>query len=151
MTQLSDYLSDSCVLFLLSETKEEVLKKLVDAVAHQKSLPEKNRFLQAILDRESLVSTGVGMGVAIPHAKLDVYNDFFIACAVMKKGIEWNSIDDSLVRLIFLIGGPDNRPTEYLKILSGLTSAMRDEHLRKQLMTADSSENFRAILKAALS
>jgi nitrogen PTS system EIIA component len=150
MVQLIDYLDDECVLFLGSNTKEEVIKKLVDAVASQNKVSEKDRFYQAIVERENLVSTGVGMGVAIPHAKLNVCSDFFIAVAVLNKGLEWNAIDDSLVRLVFLIGGPENRQTEYLKILSLITSAMRDEHLRKRLMTAATPQAFIAILRAAL-
>ncbi len=151
MVQLIDYLDDECVLFLSSSSKEEVLKKLVDSVATRSKITEKDRFYQAIVDRENLVSTGVGMGVAIPHAKLNVCQDFFIAVAVLEKGLEWNAIDDSLVRLVFLIGGPENRQTEYLKILSLITSAMRDEHLRKRLMTAGTPPAFIAILRAALS
>jgi nitrogen PTS system EIIA component len=151
MVQLIDYIDDECVLFLNLNTKEEVLRKLVDSVAVQKKLTEKDRFYQAIIDRENLVSTGVGMGIAIPHAKLKVCQDFFIAVAVLKKGVEWNAIDDSLVRLVFLIGGPENRQTEYLKILSLITTAMRDEHLRKRLITAAASQDFIEILRAALS
>lgn len=151
MSQLIDYLDDECVLFLSSNSKEEVLRKLVESVAVQKKVTEKDRFYQAIIDRENLVSTGVGMGIAIPHAKLNVCQDFFIAVAVLKKGLEWNAIDDSLVRLVFLIGGPETRQTEYLKILSLITAAMRDEHLRKRLMTAPTPQAFIAILRAALS
>ena len=62
--------------------------------------------------------TGIGIGVAIPHAKLEGYSDFFIAIGVQKKkGIDWNALDGSDVKLIFMIGGPENKQTEYLKIL----------------------------------
>jgi PTS system nitrogen regulatory IIA component len=147
MIRLSDYLDEKCILFLDESTKEEVLKKLVDVVAEVKGIPAKDRFYQAILDREQLVSTAIGMGVAIPHAKLPIYADFFIAIAVLHRGIEWNAIDDASVRLVFLIGGPDNRQTDYLKILSCITSAMRDESLRRRLITATSNSSVAAMLR----
>lgn len=147
MIRLSNYLDERLVLFLDTATKEEVLKKLVDVAASTKELPAKDRFYQAILDRENLVSTAIGMGVAIPHAKLPVYSDFFVAIAILHKGIDWNAIDDSLVRLVFLIGGPDNRQTDYLKLLSSVTVAMRDEQLRRRLMTATSPQSVVALLR----
>jgi nitrogen PTS system EIIA component len=148
MIQLVEYLTEESILFSGSNTKEEVLKELVDLVASQKKVSEKNRFYQAIAERENLVSTGIGMGIAIPHAKLNVCQDFFIAVAVLIKGVEWNAIDDSLVRLVFLIGGPENRQTEYLKILSLITTAMRDEHLRKRLITTATPKAFMAVMRS---
>ena len=147
MIRLLNYIDERLILFRDSATKEEVLKKLVDLVVTTKELPAKDRFYQAILDRENLVSTAIGMGVAIPHAKLPVYSDFFVAVAIMHKGVDWNAIDDSLVRLVFLIGGPDDRQTDYLKLLSSLTVAMRDEQLRRRLVTAPSPQAAVAILR----
>jgi nitrogen PTS system EIIA component len=147
MIRLSDYIDEKLVLFFDSATKEELLKKLVDLAASTKELPAKDRFFKAVLDREELVSTAIGMGVAIPHAKLPVYTDFFIAIGVLHKGMEWNAPDDSLVRLVFLIGGPDNRQTEYLKILSSLTIALRDEKLRKHLMAAKTPHEVASFIK----
>lgn len=148
MIRLSDYIDERLVLFLDADSKEDVLKKLVDLVVQQKDLPAGDRFYQAILDREELVSTAIGMGVAIPHAKLPVFTDFFVGIAILQKGIDWNAIDDSLVRLVFLIGGPENRQTDYLKILSSLTVAMRDEHLRRRLTTATSAQTVVGLLRS---
>ncbi len=66
---------------------------------------------------------------------LQGYDEFFIAIGVQtKKGIEWNALDGSPVRLIFMIGGPENKQTEYLKILSHLTMAIKNEERRKKLL-----------------
>lgn len=151
MIQLADYIDEHLVIFLEAATKEEVLKALVDLVVEKKGLPARDRFYQAIIDRENLVSTAIGLGVAIPHAKLPVYTDFFVGVAILHKGIDWNAIDDSLVRLVFLIGGPENRQTEYLKILSSLTVTMRDEQLRRRLITATSPQSVVAILRSTIS
>jgi PTS system nitrogen regulatory IIA component len=151
MIQLIDYVDERLVIFLDATTKEEVLTRLVDLIAEKKQLPAKDRFYQAIIDRENLVSTAIGLGVAIPHAKLPIYTDFFVAIAVLHKGIDWNAIDDSLVRIVFLIGGPENRQTDYLKILSSLTVSMRDEQLRRRLVTATSPQSVIALLRGVSS
>ncbi len=63
------------------------------------------------MEREKIVSTGIGMGVAIPTPKLNSVEDFFIAIAVLTHGVEWNALDGGPVRLIFMIGGPDDKQT----------------------------------------
>ncbi len=134
------YLNDKLVFFLDVASKDEALNQVVQSTIEGMRLPEGERFSKAIFDREKIVSTGIGMGVAIPHAKLTAYNNFFIAVAVLKSGIDWNALDGAPVRLIFLIGGPDDKQTEYLQILSTLTSVVRDEELRKNLIGAGSGK-----------
>ena len=112
---VTDYLDDRLVVFLDVQTQAEAINALIEALdlAHNSKI---KAFHQAILDREKIVSTGIGLGVAIPHAKLPGYDEFFIAIGIQGgRGIEWNSLDGSQVHLIFMIGGPDNRQTEYLK------------------------------------
>jgi len=149
MIRLLDYLDERSILFFDSASKEEVLQALLDNIFSVKELPEKERFGQAILDRENLVSTAIGMGVAIPHAKLPVYSDFFVSVGIIQKGIDWNAIDDSLVRIVFLIGGPDNRQTDYLKLLSSVTVVMRDAKLRKRLMSAPTAHDVITLFRSA--
>jgi PTS system nitrogen regulatory IIA component len=136
--KVSKYLTSHLVLFLDVTTQEEVFAALVNQLDQAGKLKDKAAFHKAILDREKIVSTGIGMGVAIPHAKLDHYDDFFIAIAILKKGIDWHALDGSPVRLVFMIGGPDDKQTEYLQILSGLTNAVKDEERRKKMLTLNS-------------
>ncbi|MCX6994601.1 MAG: PTS sugar transporter subunit IIA [Chlamydiae bacterium] len=86
------------------------------------------------MDREELVSTGLGMGVAVPHAKVSILSDFFIAIAVLKKGVDWGALDKAAVRLVVMIGGPANRPGDYLQILSRITLTLKAEELRKKIL-----------------
>ncbi len=131
------YLDPQLVLFLQEDTRDAVLERLVDALDKAGKLRDKALFHQAIQEREKIVSTGIGIGVAVPHAKQEGYDDFFIAIGIQKRqGIEWNAIDGAPVHLVFMIGGPDNRQTEYLKILSRLTVAIKDEERRKKLLAA---------------
>jgi nitrogen PTS system EIIA component len=137
------------VSFINFESQDQVLFHLVDLVYRTGNLEDKDQFLKAIVERENIVSTGIGMGVAIPHAKLPAYDHFFIAVGILKKPIEWNSLDGAPVKLVFLIGGPDDKQTEYLQILSGLTQAIKNEERRKKLLSytkaADIIELFKKI------
>lgn len=139
--RISDYLDSRLITFLDMDTRDSAIHALIDLLDQEGHLPEKLAFQKAIFAREQLVSTGIGMGVAIPHAKLTELNDFFIVIGIQsKKGLDWNALDKAPVRLIFMIGGPEDRQTEYLQILSLLTSAIRDVELRKKLLNARSSK-----------
>lgn len=144
---ISHYLEPNLVIFTEERERDAVLETLVDALEKEGKLLDKSAFMQAILEREKIVSTGVGMGVAIPHAKLQGYSDFFIAVGINARPIEWNALDGQPVRLIFMIGGPDNKQTEYLKILSRLTMAIKEEERRKKLLKATKAEEVIALFE----
>lgn len=137
---LAEYLDDRLVIFLDIQSQREAIETLIEALDKAHKLKDKEIFHRAILDREKIVSTGIGLGVAIPHAKMEGYEDFFIAVGIQSgRGIEWNSLDGTQVHLIFMIGGPDNRQTEYLKILSKLTLAIKDHEFRKAILNSTSA------------
>lgn len=134
-----EYLDPRLISLFNSASRDEAINSLIHLLDESGKLPNKEEFRKAIFDREQLVSTGIGMGVAIPHAKLKELSDFFIVIGIQqKKGLEWNALDKAPVRLIFMIGGPDDRQTEYLQILSQLTSAIREVDLRKALLNVQS-------------
>jgi PTS system nitrogen regulatory IIA component len=138
---ISDYLDDRLVVFLDVISRDEAINNLIDALDEGHTLKDKESFHRAIMDREKIVSTGIGVGVAVPHAKLQGYENFFIAIGIQSsRGIDWNALDGSQVHLIFMIGGPDNRQTEYLNILSRLTVAIKDPERRKNLLKATSAQ-----------
>lgn len=138
---ISHYLDPSLIAFLDAKTRDQALSELVGLLERAGKLKDQTLFFESILEREKIVSTGIGLGVAIPHAKLASYTDFFIAIGIQRhEGIDWNALDGSPVRLIFMIGGPENKQTEYLKILSHLTLAIKDEERRKKLLKAKTSE-----------
>lgn len=144
---ITRYLDTHLVSFLDLSTRDEALHALVETLDNAGKLLDKDSFYNAILEREKIVSTGVGMGVAIPHAKLEGYKDFFIAVGIQKRGIEWNALDGAPVRVVFMIGGPDNKQTEYLHILSKLTMAIKDEERRKKLFKAKTPEEVIALFE----
>jgi PTS system nitrogen regulatory IIA component len=132
---ISRYMDPQLVVFLNTTTRDETLHQLVHQIYKVGKLQDENAFYQAIIDREKIVSTGIGMGVAIPHAKLPSYDQFFIAIGILHKPVDWHALDGAPVRLVFMIGGPDDKQTEYLQILSSLTQSIKDEEKRKKLLT----------------
>lgn len=135
---LLQYMDPELVFFIDTDNRQDALHKIVNLLYDAGKLQDRVEFFEAIIDREKVVSTGIGMGVALPHAKLPNVRNFFIAIAIAKRGIEWNALDKAPVRLIFMIGGPDDRQTEYLQLLSNLTIAIKDR--RKKLLTLNSKE-----------
>lgn len=140
MIHILKYMDPSLVAFLDVRSREEALQSLVDLLDNAGKLHDRDSFFAAIMEREKIVSTGIGMGVAIPHAKLSSYDDFFIAIGILQRGVDWKAMDNAPVRLIFMIGGPDDKQTEYLQILSGLTLEIKDEDRRKKILTLNSKE-----------
>ncbi len=147
MNKISKYLAPERVAFLTVKDRDEAVKALVNLAYTTGKIDDRTEFYEAIIDREKIVSTGIGMAVAIPHAKLANYDNFFIVVGILSVGVDWNTIDESLVRIIFMIGGPDDKQTEYLQILSGITSVVKDEGRRKLLMNASSPREVTELLE----
>lgn len=147
MIKIADYLDPHLIAFLNVSSRDDAIKALIDLAYVRGKLRDKYAFYEAIIDREKIVSTGIGMGTAIPHAKLASYDNFFIVVGILDKGLDWNALDGSPVRFIFLIGGPDDKQTEYLQILSGLTQAIKEDKIRKKMLTLKSPEDMIEIFK----
>lgn len=139
--RISDYLDSRLICFITEESRDAAIDGLIVLLDEEGKLPNKSVFRKAIYQREEIVSTGIGLGVAIPHAKMGDLKEFFVAVGVQKnKGIEWNALDKAPVRIVFMIGGPDNKQAEYLQILSMLTSAIKEPELRKKVLKASSAD-----------
>jgi len=139
--KLANYLDLSLIHFLDAKTRDKAIFEMVQSAYDAGFLESVNSFYKAIMEREKIISTGIGMGVSIPHAKLDNLQNFFISLGILKKrGLEWNSLDKTPVRLIFLIGGPTALKKEYLQLLSLLTSAIKQESFRRKLLMAASPQ-----------
>lgn len=142
-------LDSRLVTFLDADTRDEAIDAMVDLLANAGKLPDKIVFKGAIFQREKIGSTGIGLGVAVPHAKMKNFPNFFIAVGIQKKkGVDWNALDTAPVRIIFMIGGPEDKQSEYLQILSQLTSAIKNVDLRKSLLKAQSPEQVLRLFSA---
>lgn len=140
--KIGEFIKKERIAFLTEELREDALRTLIDKAEACGVLDNREAFYEAIIHRENVVSTGIGMGIAIPHAKCEECDDFFIMVGIHSKaGIDWDAIDGLNVKLIFLIGGPMRMHREYLSLLSKLTSAIREDSLCQKLIRAKSSED----------
>lgn len=143
--RILDYFSEPSVLFLDSTDKNEVLASMVAHAASLGFISEAQLFKKAIFEREAIMSTGIGLQIAIPHAKLSGISDFFVIPAILSGNSDWDSIDKQPVRLVFMIGGPSDNQIDYLKILSKITLVIKNPARRKTLMNA---RDAKAVLNA---
>lgn len=130
-------LINECTIFFIDKNKKlPVLDELIQKAHGLGKLPDKAKFKKAIEKREMVMSTGIGIGIAIPHAKINGINKFFIITGILKAPIEWDSIDNKPVRAVFLIGGPSDQQTQYLKLLSQLIVNVKNDNKRETLFNA---------------
>lgn len=147
MEEIERYLNPKLITFFKARDRDDAIYRLVELCHDKGVIPATEPFLNKIQEREKIVSTGIGMSVAIPHAKLPHFDDFFIAIGVLERGVNWQALDGHPVRLIFLIGGPENKQPEYLKILSHLTNLIKSETLRKKMLTTNSAVAMMKLLR----
>lgn len=135
---LYDFIRPQLLRILDVATRAEAISQLSTFMVEGAFVGAKLGLEEAILHREKLLSTGIGFGIAIPHARLPNCPDFYIAVGVTRHDIDWRAIDGEPVRLIAMIAGPHDRQREYLQLLSQLTFFLRDEQHRKRLLAASS-------------
>jgi len=137
MVKIAELLQeDLIILNLKSKDKKKIIEELVDAVVKVENVKDRDDFLRTIMEREELESTGIGMGVAIPHCRTDAVNKIVIAFGRSVAGIDFESIDGKPAHLIFLIAAPEKERDRYIKVLAHLSRLLRREEFRKSLMEA---------------
>ncbi len=138
--KITDILSEQAIRTdLPGNSKEEVINAMIDLAATQKVVQDKERMRAAIFERERIMSTGVGSGFAIPHGKTDAVSDIVAAFAVTAQPIDYQSLDDQPVRLVFLLVGRDNMVGPHIKLLSRISRLMNKEDFRNTLLQAKTS------------
>lgn len=123
---------------LKSQTKDAVIQELVGLLVQAGSVKEKDvpRLTQILLKRESLGSTGIGEGVAIPHGKTDGVGRLVAAFGVSRAGVNFDSLDGEPVHLLFLLIAPEDSAGPHLKALARISRLLKDKHFRDTLRTA---------------
>jgi len=137
--KLADLLSEEVIKIPLEGTrKEEIIEELVDLLVAAGKVEDKAKTLQAVLDRERVMSTGVGDGVAIPHGKAEGVKELAASFGKTKVGVDFQSLDDQPVRLVFMLVGPPEITGPHLKALSRISRLMHKRDFRERLLNAES-------------
>jgi len=133
-------ISPERVVWLSSSTKEEVLRELVDVLSTAPQVRDREALLRAILEREGIMSTGVGLGIAVPHAKIDSVSDFVIAIGISRKGVDFDALDDKPVHIVVMIAGPAGQQDRYIRILAKVVLTLKDPRVREALLNAETPQ-----------
>ncbi|WP_027955083.1 PTS fructose transporter subunit IIABC [Halobacillus kuroshimensis] len=131
-----------------AESKEQTIDELIDLLAAENVLTSRADVKEAILEREAEGSTGIGMNIAIPHAKSTAVKEPRVAFGVKRDGVDWNSLDGTEAKLIFMIVVPkESEGTQHLKILQMLSRKLMDDQYREQLLQVTSTDEAYQLLK----
>jgi PTS system nitrogen regulatory IIA component len=126
--------------FFSARNKQDALAYMIRKAVKHPSVHDPQALEDGILSRERVISTGIGLGVAIPHAKLPSVRDFFVCVGVLAQGVDWDSTDEEPVRIILLIVGPDNQQNPYLQILAKLSSIIKLPANRETILAATTGD-----------
>ncbi|KEI17760.1 PTS fructose transporter subunit IIABC [Clostridium haemolyticum] len=123
-------------------TKKEAIDKLVDLMDSKGNLIYKEKYKEAVWERENLTTTGIGDGVAIPHAKSIAVRKPGISAMVIKNGLDYDSLDGQVAKLFFMIAVPKGDSDVHLDVLARLSTMLMDEEFRETLINASSVDEF---------
>ena len=137
--KITDILNENVVRTALpGKTKDEIINAMIDLAAVSDKVVDKEKVRAAIFEREKIMSTGVGSGFAIPHGKTDAVTDIVAAFATTAQPIDYQSLDEQPVRIVFLLIGRDNMVGPHIKLLSRISRLMNREDFRRKLLDAQS-------------
>lgn len=141
--KITDLINKKSVdLNLPPNDKAKTIDTMVELMNKGGNLNNKNEYKEAIIARENLSTTGIGEGVAIPHAKSKAVDKAALAAAVSKEGVDYESFDGSPANLIFMIAAPEGANDTHLEVLSRLSTILMDEEFRSNLINASSVDEF---------
>ena len=137
--RLMDIIHERCIKIpLQKKSKRGIIKELVDLLVEAGEIEDGEIILEAVLEREKLMSTGVGKGVAIPHAKSKAIENLIVAFGKTAEEVDFQSLDNRPVRLVFLLIGPEENPGLHIKALSRISRLTSHRKYRHRLLHATS-------------
>ena len=129
--------------------KTEALNKCIDLMAKSGKIADVEKYRKGVFAREEEGTTGIGMGIAIPHCKSDAVTKAGLAAMVVKDGVDFESLDGTPAKIIFLIAAPNTEDNVHLQVLSKLSVMLMDEQFTNSLINAGSVDEFLNIIDSA--
>lgn len=129
--------------------KTEALNQCIDLMAKSGKIADVEKYRKGVFAREEEGTTGIGMGIAIPHCKSDAVTKAGLAAMVVKDGVDFESLDGTPAKIIFLIAAPNTEDNVHLQVLSKLSVMLMDEQFTNSLINADSVDEFLNIIDSA--
>ena len=127
--------------------KNDCLNQMIDLIYQEGIISDRVAFFQSVMEREEVMSTGIGRGLAIPHGRNQCVNELSATMFTLEEPIDYDSIDGEPVNIIFMLTIPDNAANEYMKILGQISKFMREEVQRNELCAVILNREAYQILK----
>lgn len=137
---------DAICVFGDGVTKDEALEHMVDAILSTHVVEDREVFRKAVYERESVMSTGIGSGVAIPHVRIPEVKRPTIGLGVSRQGVPFETLDDAPVHVIVLFAMPSGSQREYLGLLAQVMLTLKVPGFRDRLLACNTPEEVQAVL-----
>lgn len=150
--KLSDFVVPEAIQADMKTTsKEETIRAMVASLKAAGSIPadEEDSIVRKLMEREQLGSTGIGNGVAVPHTKHSSVEDLVATVAIVKEGVEFDSLDGGPVYILFLLISPPDRSGDHLRGLENISRHLRNQKFCSFLRQANSREDVVELLREA--
>jgi mannitol/fructose-specific phosphotransferase system IIA component (Ntr-type) len=147
---LTDLITPERIKIPLEATeKDDLLRELVEVATHSDGSEASDDVLRAVREREAVLSTGIGNGVAIPHGKSPAVGELRMVAGYTSEPVDFDALDGQPVRLFFLLVGPESAAGAHIKALSRISRLVRRDDVRQRLLDAPDAEAFYRTLRDA--
>jgi len=147
-TDLDQIIDVQFITDLQAADKQSALREMVGVMSRSPHITDPKDLLDKILEREKVISTGVGIGVALPHVKIPSVRDFVVAIGRSQRGIDFQSLDEKPVHLIVMIAANESQSGEFLKLMAKVVMRLKDKEFRRRALLASKPEEIRALFVA---
>ena len=148
--RLSKNIKKSAISLEIGSTgKDQVLEELVGLLCDAYRLKDRDEILKAIINRESKQSTGIGMGVAVPHAKTPAVDKLHVAFGLSREGVDFDSIDGEKAHIFFILVSPRDVSGPHITALAGISRLIKHEEFRTALIHCSSEKEFFTLAEEA--
>ena len=147
MIKIFDLISMDRIRILTVKSKDDALDELCEILSTADTINDSAELRRAIFERENIMSTSIGLGIAIPHVRLQSVTGMTMAIGVVKEGIDYKSFDDSPVNIIIMIAAPAGTHREYLSILAKIALLLKNEAIRESILEAKNPRDIYEVFK----
>lgn len=145
--KISELINEDFIIDIKSDNKQDALNELLQVICKNPIITDCMIFKKEIFNREKLMSTGIGYEIAIPHARHKTIDDFVMALGRKKDGLEYESIDDKPVKLIFMIGASDTQDKDYIRLLARLVLRLKNKIFVNKILAAEDPKEIYNFIK----
>ena len=139
----------STVVGLEGETKEDIITELVGSLEVGKVISDRDKVLEAVLEREKIMSTGIGDGIAIPHGKSEAVIKLAAALGTQRRGVDFEALDGEPAYVFFLLVSPANVSGPHIKALARMSRLLKNDDFKKRLVAASTAEEIVSVIESA--